>query len=136
MEASVRETSSQLAQTNELVTATTSRINTLNNEIGNANSHLSSTQQSLHNAEGRLERRKREQRAVRIGVRAIPPHRCLEIYTQVEPSHTRPWRRSSLRRSSPSALQPSTSARCKTRSTTSGAPYATPRTSSPPSASS
>ncbi|KAM5545921.1 hypothetical protein V8D89_000047 [Ganoderma adspersum] len=67
VEASVRETSSQLAQTNEQVTATTNRINTLNNEIGNANNHLSSTQQSLSNAERRLERRKREQRAVRIG---------------------------------------------------------------------
>ncbi|KAI1787280.1 hypothetical protein LXA43DRAFT_1098405 [Ganoderma leucocontextum] len=67
VEASVRETSSQLVQTNQQVAAATSCINTLNNEINNANNHLSSIHQSLSNAEGRLERRKREQRAVRIG---------------------------------------------------------------------
>ncbi len=71
VEASVRETSSQLAQTNEQVAAATSRISTLNNEINNANNHLSSTHQSLSKAENRLDNRKREQRAVRIGVRAI-----------------------------------------------------------------
>ncbi|PIL29022.1 hypothetical protein GSI_09070 [Ganoderma sinense ZZ0214-1] len=70
VEASVRETSSQLAQTNEQVTATTNRINTLNNEINVANNHRSSAQQSLSNAEGRLDRRKREQRVVRIGAAA------------------------------------------------------------------
>ncbi|EJF56484.1 hypothetical protein BD309DRAFT_963610 [Dichomitus squalens] len=70
VEASVRETSSQLAQTNQHVAATQNHIDALNAEINNANAHLSNTHRALSDAQDRLDRRKREQRAVRIGAAA------------------------------------------------------------------